>query len=202
MQEFKKAKVSKLSLSHRKPVFGIGINDADYITNPKINGSTKACPAYRKWAEILRRCYSERYQEKQPTYIGCSACDEWLTFSNFAKWYESNSVCGWELDKDIKVPGNKIYSPERCLFLPKSINLLLNGCAARRGDYPKGVNLFKRNGSFIAKISIDGKRKHLGYFSTPELARQAYVKAKNAEIMRKCEQYPQFAEYLANHLEE
>ena len=113
-----------------------------------------------------------------------------------------SSIASAELDKDIKVPGNKIYSPERCLFLPKSINLLLNGCAARRGDYPKGVNLFKRNGSFIAKISIDGKRKHLGYFSTPELARQAYVKAKNAEIMRKCEQYPQFAEYLANHLEE
>lgn len=202
MQEFKKVKASKLSLSHRRPVYGVGINDADYMTNPKVNGSTRMCPVYQRWSSMLQRCYSKKYQEKQPTYIGCSVCKEWLTFSDFARWHESNSVDEWELDKDVKVIGNKVYSPKTCLFIPKCINLLLNGCGASRGLYPKGVHFFKPGKNFIAKISIDGKRKHLGYFSTAGEAHSAYVKAKNAEIMRKCVQYPQFAEYLVNHLEE
>jgi hypothetical protein len=36
-----------------------------------------------------------------------------------------------------------------------------------------------RNGSrWRAKIDLDGKRKHLGYYDTPEEAHEAYLKAK------------------------
>lgn len=168
----------------------------------KESGKEIRCPIYQKWTSMIKRCYSSKYQARQPTYIGCTVCDDWLTFSNFAKWFDLNNVDGWELDKDIIKMGNKVYCPSLCIFVPKSINALMNSHASSRGDFPKGVHYCCNRKKFIAQISIDGDRHFLGNHSTPELARFAYVKAKNAEIMRKCDQYPEFAKYLANHLEE
>ena len=42
----------------------------------------------------------------------------------------------------------------------------------------KGVFFFKRDKSWQAQITISGKRKHLGYFDTPELAYSAYLSAE------------------------
>lgn len=39
----------------------------------------------------------------------------------------------------------------------------------------KGVTFYKRTGKYQAKIYIEGKRKHLGYFNTPEEAHKKYV---------------------------
>ena len=78
---------------------------------------------YRKWSDMLMRCYSEKYLTKYPTYGGCSVCEEWLNFQVFAVWAQENCVEGYELDKDIKVKGNKIYSPETCLFVSKQDNM-------------------------------------------------------------------------------
>jgi len=33
---------------------------------------------------------------------------------------------GKHLDKDILIPGNKIYSPDRCIFVSSLINLLID----------------------------------------------------------------------------
>lgn len=40
----------------------------------------------------------------------------------------------------------------------------------------KGVSFFKRYGNYKAQISINGKNTHIGYFTTPELAYEAYKK--------------------------
>lgn len=46
----------------------------------------------------------------------------------------------WHLDKDILVAGNKIYSPETCLFVPNRINsLLIRG--VKTGPLPLGVSM-------------------------------------------------------------
>ena len=45
----------------------------------------------------------------------------------------------------------------------------------------KGVSKHKKNESWVASIQKDGKRKHLGSFSTKEEAAKAYAKA--AEIL-------------------
>jgi hypothetical protein len=39
------------------------------------------------------------------------------------------------------------------------------------------VSFHKASGKWIAQICINGKKKHLGLFSTPELAYAAYCKA-------------------------
>ena len=86
----------------------------------------KPTRAYVHWYQMLRRCFSVKYQDKKPTYIGCQVCDEWLNFQNFAQWYEENyyevNEEEMHLDKDILVKGNKIYSPNTCIFAPKKIN--------------------------------------------------------------------------------
>jgi len=197
---FQKIPASKNSLDQRKLIYGVGINDADYITRIKVDGKKVTCPAYQKWLSMFVRCYSAKHHERQPTYKGCKVCPEWLTFSKFASWYDVNNVDGWHLDKDIKSVGNKVYSAENCLFVPPCINAFLNDHAAKRGEYPQGVNFINESGRFRARITIDGKVNQIGCYDTPELARVAYVVAKNEEIKRKCEEFPQFAKYLIKHL--
>lgn len=96
---------------------GLGIYKA------KVKG--KNTKAYDRWSHMLRRCYCDIYQSKYPTYIGCSVCDEWHNFQNFAKWFHNNypdDGVAYDLDKDIKIPGNKLYSPETCMFATKKEN--------------------------------------------------------------------------------
>lgn len=42
-----------------------------------------------------------------------------------------------------------------------------------------GVNWHKGKKSFSSSITVSGKRKYLGHFSTAELAQEAYLKAKS-----------------------
>ena len=125
----------------QKPVYGVGIND---LAEPvKING--KALKFYGTWKEMLRRCYSKKYQTRYPTYRGCSVCSEWLSLSTFKIWFDANYRDGMSLDKDILIQGNKIYSPKACSFVPGYINNLLTNAGAIRGDYPLGVRAQKPN---------------------------------------------------------
>ena len=109
--------------------------------------NNKDTRVYKTWKSMLQRCYDEKLQEKYPTYKGCVVCDEWHNFQNFAKWYEDNyyEVCDEKmcLDKDILVKGNKIYSPETCIFVPQTINLLFNKNLNTRGDSVIGATPFK-----------------------------------------------------------
>ena len=77
---------------------------------------------------MLERCYSQKTQEKHTTYKECSVSEEWYNFQNFAEWMDKNynyeTMQKWHLDKDILFKGNKIYSPERCAFVPQEINVL------------------------------------------------------------------------------
>lgn len=118
-----------------KLVHGVGIND--YEGSVYVNG--KRIESYRCWKSMLERCYSSTFQIRCPTYVGCTVCVEWLSFSNFKKWYGENYREGFELDKDILVEGNKIYSPDTCVFVPHYLNTILIDSGKSRGDLPLGV---------------------------------------------------------------
>ena len=125
---------------YSRTIFNVGyIGEGKYDT--KIKG--KRTKAYTVWRGIMERGYSEEFKEKRPTYRDCYVCEEWHNFQNFAKWYEENYYeCNGEkmcLDKDILIKGNKIYSPETCVFVPERINMLFTKSDAIRGDYPIGV---------------------------------------------------------------
>lgn len=174
---------NKRSISKRKPVFGVGINDADYIVCPLINGKQAPCPFYKRWHCMIKRCYSVNYQESSPTYKECTVCDEWLTFSNFKRWMKRQEWEGLELDKDILQQGNKVYSPEMCIFVTGKINSLL---ISQDGDHKspaQGVSLHERYGKYHARCRKNGSRVSLGYFDTKEEASAAYKSFKYKLIL-------------------
>lgn len=121
---------------------GIGIND--YRNCEKHIQQT--------WNNMLKRCYNPKVQAKHPTYIGCSVDPVWHKLSDFREWFLIHYKEGFELDKDILLPGNKVYGPDACRFVPQYINLLLTGSGAARGNLPLGVSL-QKNGSYRARCN-------------------------------------------------
>ena len=86
---------------------------------------------YSKWHNMLKRCYSENFHKKNPSYKGCIVCNRWLSLSNFVEDFklidgydEEKFLKGeLELDKDIKSNGiNKEYSLENCRLVNHSEN--------------------------------------------------------------------------------
>lgn len=137
---------------------------------------------YNRWCSLRRRTLSEKFKKEKSTYKDVIVCDEWLNFQIFSKWFNENwrpyMDKTWQLDKDILVKGNKIYSPETCCFVPHEINSLFMSTKNKRGFYPIGVN--KERDKY--RVRIGGSRKHIGIFKTPEEAFQAYKIVKEQHI--------------------
>lgn len=162
-------------------VHGVAINDADYSVRRMVNGKDFWCPFYRAWRNILKRCYCKAFQDKYPLYIGCSVCEEWLTFSNFKRWMEQQDWQGKQLDKDFLLTGNKVYSPETCVFIDGLTNSFILDCAASRGKYPLGVDFHKSGGKLRSRCCnpFTKKSEHLGLFTCPNEAHEAWRKRKH-----------------------
>lgn len=168
-------------INRRKLVSSIGINDADYTTQPSINGEQIHCPAYTAWKCILKRSYGTDNEYPHVAYEDVTVCAEWLVFSNFRAWWIDNYVDGWQLDKDILISGSKIYSPESCIYIPQRLNAFITDRSRERGKYKIGVVWHKRIGKFQARccnISSLSKRDYLGYFETEHEAYNAWLKRK------------------------
>ncbi len=194
----------------KKLVYGVGVNDLPYRTQvweelPK-NGDKRVrkpvfqCEYYAVWKSMLERCYSEKFLESRPSYIGTSVCSEWLYATAFKEWMEQQDWEGKCLDKDIIAPGSKLYSPETSAFVLNATNSFVIARDASRGDYPIGVSLFKRTGKYHARCKnpFTEKNEHLGLFSTTEEAHEAWRKRKHeiAQLVAATESDPRIIEAL------
>lgn len=167
-----------------KLLYGNGFNSGG---RHKTQVRFKTTLAYQAWRDMLRRCYSAKFQEGNSTYVGCVVTEEWHDFQNFANWFYSNDFWskGYQLDKDILFPGNKTYNHKTCCFVPQQLNILLLDSAAARGQYPQGVCFDKSRCKFQAQLKINGRSKYLGRFNTPDEAYQAYKSAKEVYVKEK-----------------
>lgn len=163
-----------------KLIYGIAINDADYQVQPSINGKQIMCPFYRVWFDMLSRCYNFNLHYKRKTYIGCSVDPDWLTFSNFKSWMELQDWEGKQLDKDIILSGNKVYSSKSCCFVDMVTNNFVKVSAANRGEYMIGASWSKRYLKFQAYCSnpFTKKLEHLGYYELEKAAHLAWKQRK------------------------
>ena len=153
--------------------------------------------AYETWIKMLRRCYDPYCINKQLTYKDCFVCEEWHNFQNFAKWYYENyyEIEGqrMELDKDILFKGNKIYSPQTCIFAPQRINLLFTKSNKTRGECLIGMCWHKRDKIFEVHCNIYdenvSKKIYLGRFDKPFQAFTTYKNFKENYIKQVADEY-------------
>jgi len=195
-----------------KLVHGVGVNDLSYRVHvrewvtenggKRIQKTVFLCKYYAAWKNMLERCYSKKYLESNPSYIGTSVCSEWLYAAAFKKWMEQQDWHGKCLDKDIIVPGSKLYSPETCAFVLQATNSFVIARDASRGEYPIGVSLYKHTGKYQVHCSnpFTGKQEHLGYFSAPEEAHEAWRSRKHvlAQLVAATESDMRVVEALKN----
>lgn len=166
-------------------IFGLGyLGIGDHMAS--IN--RKGTKAYSTWRGMLTRCYDIKFQSKNRNYVGCTVSDDWHNFQNFAAWFEKNYKEGFEIDKDILVAGNRIYSESTCVFVPQSINKLIISSNASRGDLPLGVS--RSRGRCRVMISQNGKLKGFGIYKSIE----------DAEAVYKVEKYRIAKETLSKYL--
>jgi len=169
-------------------VYGVGVGARKYSSSV----SGKHRPEYQIWKFMLRRCYSEKERKSSPTYDDCIVSENFKNFDYFYEWCQEQvgfGVIGFALDKDILIRGNRVYSEDTCVFVPKAVNLLVVTKVSCRGKYPIGVSFDKSRDKFLAMCSRGGKLKSLGRYSTPEQAFEAYKTFKESYIKQVAEQY-------------
>ena len=167
-------------------VFGVGVAGTKYPIT--VNGvNTKE---YDLWCSMIQRCYSDIFKNKQPTYKDCKCSENFKSFEYFHEWCHkqvgfANDGNGnpFQLDKDLLIKGNKVYSEDSCVFLPREINQLLVKRENMRGKYLIGVHWCNTNKVFVAQVRKNkGKSEYLGSFKTELEAFNAYKTAKETFI--------------------
>lgn len=141
-------------------IFGVGyLGVGPYLTRwTDPNGNSYKTKEYRAWQNMLERSYGEKYQARNPTYVGCSVHPDWHNFQTFAEWYTSQPnhwVDYFQLDKDLLYPGNKLYSSGTCVLIPGEINSMLNMGANHnnKSNLPEG---YRRSPSGNIRAMIYG----------------------------------------------
>ena len=130
--QFEDGSTTRTSINHWKegnvthPKYGKMYHNIGYVDYTIEDISTvKLEPSYNMWRGMIDRCYGN-HKGNNKVYIGCSVDSEWHNYTNFKQWYNKNfyQIPGekMELDKDIKIMGNKIYSTNTCLIVPSYIN--------------------------------------------------------------------------------
>lgn len=150
--------------------------------------------SYKEWTHMFRRCYLNSKEHK--TYFDCEVCKEWHNFQNFAEWWKNNVYYikneTMALDKDILKKGNRIYSPETCVIVPQRINSLFIKSNNIRGELPIGVTIQNNvvgEKKYKASFKRGSKSFHIGLFSNPMDAFNAYKYEKEKYIKEVAEEY-------------
>lgn len=146
---------------------------------------------YRLWIGMLSRCAENGpIQKNQPAYIGCSVNQGFVHFQDFAEWCNNQigfGLPGWQLDKDILVPGNKVYGPDTCCFVPSAINSLM--VKPQKSELPTGITFYKPTGKYVASISLFGARKYLGCSDSIESLVPVYLAEKSRYLIQVANQW-------------
>jgi len=146
-----------------KTIYGVG-----YLGDGKYKATHMDRKPYLVWRSMIQRCYGGLIDHGK--YVDCNVVDEWHNFQNFAEWFCENYVDGYELDKDIKVKGNRVYGPETCLFVTKQDNLaaksvrvtMMNGISGEMLTFNSMKCASKHTGMSSATLTrvIQDKRCH------------------------------------------
>lgn len=153
MQNIRKGQIKN---PYKRTVYDVGYYG---VGRYKARVNNKKTLHYIKWFSMFNRCYNPKYHERQPRYKDCIVDERFRNFQDFSKWMDEN----WyeydemlELDKDLLLEGNKIYSPDKCCFIPKEINIALNN---RRKDKEYMQKLYDKYKNILPKNIVEALYK-------------------------------------------
>ncbi|AMR57448.1 putative DNA/RNA-binding protein [Pseudomonas phage vB_PsyM_KIL2] len=149
----------------KSKIHGVGINDCTYEA---YKGKNCICPYFHAWKGLLSRHIAK----------GVPVAEEWLTFSTFKGWMETQDWEGKELDKDLLGHYTIGYTPATCCFLPKEVNIFMQDRRKSKSGLPIGVSM-SRQGKFKAYADSFGVGNYLGTFNTKEEAHNSWILFKN-----------------------
>lgn len=150
----------------------LGTNDVD-CKSPELN----------RWTNMIQRCYNRKIHKYKPYYKDKSVCEEWLNFANFRIWYREHIIEGAkvDLDKDILCQGNKVYSPETCVFVEHYINTVFEDRGAKRNIVEN------KEKQYEVYMKILNKNISFGSFDNKEEAEKGYITGKKNYILKLAE---------------
>lgn len=135
-------------------------------------------PLYRTWVNMIDRCTNPNH--KAYSYYGArgiSVCPEWQEHPEpFITWALANGYeAGLTIDRTDNSQG---YHPSNVRFVTKADN---NRNRSRPTSWRKASGLplgvKKKSNRYIAQAYINGVKRYLGCFKTPEDAHNAYLSA-------------------------
>lgn len=189
--DLKEMKNGMIKNPYHKSVLGVGFYGiGEHMA--KVNG--KNTQEYQAWRDMLRRCYDDKIQLKNTSYIGTKVCEDWLNYQNYAQWHKNNNpnIDGikFNVDKDVLQQGLeiKIYSPETCIFLPDKINSFMTN------------NQSKHNTSGLTGVSINTNDKSKWRAQICDFETGKYICIKH-NCNTKKEAYELYKEYRAKNSE-
>lgn len=164
-----------------------------------INGNTSSCGCFKKelfsektkkhglyetrlyriWCNMKLRCCCSTYRDyKRYGGKGIEICEEWLM--DFIKFYNWSVNNGYQDDLTLdRINPNGNYTPENCRWTNRHIQNVNKNRQKNNTSGVIGVNKHK-NGRYVSRIAINGKRVYLGYFESKEKA----IKVRNEYILK------------------
>lgn len=141
-----------------------------------------------KWGGMLNRCYNHKYHERKPTYRDCRVSEYFQNFTNFYYWANAQvgfDIVGWELDKDILIRGNKVYSEDTCVFVPREINTLIFNSDGKFS----GVRFDNNSNKWQVRVNKLGVSLSFGYYEDKDTAMKLYAREKENVIREVAEKW-------------
>ena len=141
---------------------------------------------YAVWANIKDRTLNLKHiQYNDYGGRGIIICDEWKNdLMSFYNWAMSN---GYEENKGLsidRIDNDGNYEPSNCRWTTQTIQTRNQRIYKNNSSGYKGIHFDKKLGKYRAKICVNKKRIHLGYFQTTvegAIAYNNYIIENNLE---------------------
>ena len=159
-------------------VYGVGIiGDVVHSENGVVD------KAFSAWRHMLARCYCSSTKKRQPTYEGCHVSEDFKHYIKFKQWFDTQTGCDdedYQLDKDLLVNGNQLYSEATCCLLPRKLNSYLTsipvyGCTTC-------ISYKKLSNTYIVEVGLNREKVVLGHFKTYKEAFLCLAEHKEHEL--------------------
>ena len=123
------------------------------------NGKRILHNEYAIWKGIHERVGN--FDGKHPSYIDVTVNEIWWCYQNFAEWYNEHRYDTGDdflcIDKDLLIPGNREYAPDKCCLIPNSINeIFRNYKNYKRTDDGLPIGIHRRTDSKSIRYRSEG----------------------------------------------